>query len=79
MTYLNKHGTASNPTERIIDASVIGRFLLNTKIMSLFVLFIQVVFVELKFNLHYFAMGQANTCIRGIARNSLGKIYEHLY
>ena len=35
--------------------------------MSLFVSFIQTLFVKLKFNLRYFAMGQAN--IRGITLN----------
>ena len=48
--------------------SVIGRFLPETNITSLFVMFIQAVFVKLNFNLHYFAMGLAN--IRGVTRNS---------
>ena len=62
-TYLNRRGTASNQNDRIIDASFFGRFPPKTNITSLFVLFIQSVFVKLKFNLHSFAKGQAN--IRG--------------
>ena len=74
---LNKHDTASNKNERIIVASVIGRFLPKTYTTSLFLLFIQAVFVKLKLNFHYFGMGQAN--IRGVIRKTLRNIYEHLY
>ena len=73
----NKHGIASNQYERIYDASVIGRFLPKINTTSLFVLCIQAVFVKLKLNPHFFAIGQAN--IRGITRNSLRNIYERLY
>ena len=52
--------------------SDIGRFLLKTKITSMFILFIHAVFVKLKFYLYYFAMGQSN--IRGVTHNSLRKI-----
>ena len=76
-TYLNKHNTHSNQNERILDAYVIGGYLPKTYITSLFVLFIKAVFVKLKINLHFFAMGQAN--IRGVIRNSFRKIYKHLY
>ena len=87
MTQTVGHDTVSNQNERIIDASVIGRFLQKTYITSLFVLFIQAVFVKQKFNLHYFAMGQANirVCVGvggggvGVTGNSFRKIYERLY
>ena len=79
-TYLNKHGTASNQNDRIIDASFFGRFPPKTNITSLFVLFIQSVFVKLKFNLHCFAKGQANIGGGGGILIQLGNnIYEDLY
>ena len=84
-TYPNKHGTASNQNERIIDAPVIGRFLPKTNITSKFVLLIHAVFVKLNVYLHYVAMGQPKIRGDGAAKNkrvtlnSHRKIYEHLY
>ena len=76
-TDLNTHVTATKQKQRLFIFTVIGRFLPKTHITSLFVLFIQTMFVKLKFNNHYFAMGQA--ILRGITRNSFRKINEYLY
>ena len=64
MTQTGGLDTASNQNQRMFDAYIIGRFLPNTYIStSLFVSFIQAVFVKLMINLQYFAKGQANVCV----------------